>query len=424
MELRAGQLGGLCALALLCVGLVMVNSADMMVQPVESGAQQVIAPTLWTIFTGRAAIYMLLAVIAMIMGALMPVRLIARWVRERWSREGGSVLVALGIVTFLLLAFCALVYVPGIADVRNGAHRWIGLGAGKSGGGAGGVGELSMQPSEVAKWMLIPIVAWYCTVRSGVGSGRIGGSGLIAVLIAVGAVAGFVVVEDLGTGVLLGAAAGVILLCAGAKWWHFAVPGVLAAALVVAAITTSEYRMNRLKAFVDPYSHPETIGFHTIQGLVAIHNGRGVGLGLGEGIQKRGYLPEDRTDYIFAVICEELGVAGAAAVMAMFIGLVWAGYGVARREQDPFLRLWGIGITATVGLQASLNLLVVTGLVPAKGIALPMVSYGGTGWIMTAFSIGVLMAIDRTQGRMLMRSGEEGGVVAEEARVDLARAGA
>jgi cell division protein FtsW len=122
-----------------------------------------------------------------------------------------------------------------------------------------------------------------------------------------------------------------------------------------------------------------------------------VGTGLGEGIQKRGYLPEDRTDYIFAVICEELGIAGAGLVLALFMGLLWAGYSVARNERDPLLRLWTIGIVATLGLPAMINLLVVTGLAPAKGIALPLISYGGTGWILTAFSLGILMAIDRTQ---------------------------
>jgi cell division protein FtsW len=166
---------------------------------------------------------------------------------------------------------------------------------------------------------------------------------------------------------------------------------------VVAAIMTNDYRQNRVKAFLNPYQDPEGIGFHTIQSLVAIYNGKGVGTGLGEGIQKRGYLPEDRTDYIFAVICEETGIAGAGLVLALFLGLLWAGMSIARSERDPFLRLWSLGIIATIGMQAVMNLLVVTGLAPAKGIALPFVSYGGTGWILTAFSIGVLVAIDRTR---------------------------
>lgn len=391
-ELRAGQLAGICACALLAIGVIMIGSADLMVAPVENATTPVapasISNLLISLLTGRTGLYMAMAVAALVVGCFFPVRLVARWVRERWSGRG--VLPMFAVVVGLLLAFCALVYVPGIRDVRNGASRWIALGS----------RELSMQPSEVAKWALLPIVAWYCTVRAG--RMRDFTAGLLPVLLAVGAVSGFIILEDLGTGVLVGAAACVLLLCAGARWWHFALPGVVAVGLVVAAIATSDYRMNRVKSFLDPYAHPETIGFHTIQGLVAIQNGGGVGLGLGEGIQKRGYLPEDRTDYIFAVICEELGVAGAAMVVTIYLGLLWAGFTVARREVDPFLRLWAMGVTATVGLQATINLLVVTGLAPAKGIALPMISYGGTGWILTAFSVGVLMAIDSTQPRMTL----------------------
>jgi cell division protein FtsW len=238
-------------------------------------------------------------------------------------------------------------------------------------------------------------MAWYCTVRAWKLPQFL--VGLVPAMIAVGAVAGFIVLQDLGTGVLVAAAACVVLLCGGATWWQFAIPSVMGAGAVVLAVVTSEYRRNRVKAFLDPYQNPETIGFHTIQGLIAIYNGHGTGTGLGEGIQKRGYLPEDRTDYIFAVICEELGIVGAGLVISIFLGMLWTGLAIARSERDPFLRLWSIGIIATIGMQACMNMLVVTGLAPAKGIALPLISYGGTGWILTAFSIGILMSIDRTQ---------------------------
>lgn len=385
MDIRPGQVVGLCAFALLCTGVLMVNSADMMVTKVQDATDVVTPMTLGSVLTSRAAMYMGMAVLALFAGALLvPVRTISSLARSGTFR-GMGVLPLLFLASAALVAFCALSYVPGIGDPRNGSHRWIQLGS----------KELSMQPSEVAKWLFIPLLAWYCTVRASRLPSFI--TGLVPVMITVGGVAGFVLLEDLGTGVLIGAAACVVLVAAGAKWWQFAIPGALAAGGVVAAIMTSEYRQNRVKAFLNPYQEPEGIGFHTIQSLLAIYNGRGTGTGLGEGIQKRGYLPEDRTDYIFAVICEETGIVGAAVVLTLFLGLLWSGASIARSERDPFLRLWSLGIIATIGMQAVMNLLVVTGLAPAKGIALPFVSYGGTGWILTAFSIGILVAIDRTR---------------------------
>nr|HRJ50661.1 FtsW/RodA/SpoVE family cell cycle protein [Phycisphaerales bacterium] len=151
------------------------------------------------------------------------------------------------------------------------------------------------------------------------------------------------------------------------------------------------------RSFVDPYGDPEGSGYHMIQSMLAVMGGEGPGRGLGHGLQKFGYLPEDRTDFLFAVICEELGIAGAAVVIFLFVGMVWAGVSIARREREVFLRLSALGLVSTIALQALMNLAVVTGLGPTKGIALPLVSSGGTGWILTAFSMGILAAIDRTQ---------------------------
>jgi cell division protein FtsW len=132
-----------------------------------------------------------------------------------------------------------------------------------------------------------------------------------------------------------------------------------------------------------------------IQSMVAIANGQFWGRGLGHGLQKFGYLPEDQTDFIFAIICEELGVPGACVVVALYLGLLWSAYAIIRKQTIPILKFIAIGITATVGIQAIINLAVVTGLGPTKGIALPLLSSGGTGWILTAASLGLLVAMDR-----------------------------
>jgi cell division protein FtsW len=224
-------------------------------------------------------------------------------------------------------------------------------------------------------------------------------SGLIPGLVAAGAVAGLILLEDLGTGAIIGVVAGILLLAGGAKVRHVAMLSPLPVLALAGAIITSPYRVQRLLAFRDPYADPEGIGYHTIQSLLAVAGGEGFGRGLGFGIQKMGYLPEDRTDFLFAVVCEELGIAGAGLVVALFLSLVWAGYTVLGRERSPLLRLVTLGIVATVGLQAAINMMVVTALAPTKGIALPLVSSGGTGWMLTAFSLGLLVSIDRTAAR-------------------------
>ncbi|RMH14364.1 MAG: stage V sporulation protein E, partial [Planctomycetota bacterium] len=224
--------------------------------------------------------------------------------------------------------------------------------------------------------------------------------GLFPAVVAVGAVSSFVVLEDLGTGVLMAAAAGVVLVAAGARLWQFALFIPFGLLGVVAAILQNPYRMDRIVAFLNPYADPQHTGFHMIQSMATVAGGGFTGRGLGHGLQKFGYLPEDQTDFLFAIICEELGVAGALFVLALYALLAWTMLAIVRRERSTLLRLGALGIIATFTLQASINLMVVTGLGPTKGIALPLLSAGGTGWILTAASLGLLVAIDRRDARV------------------------
>jgi cell division protein FtsW len=185
-----------------------------------------------------------------------------------------------------------------------------------------------------------------------------------------------------------------MLLAAGARLWHFLVfiPPLAAGAVVL--IVTNPYRLTRIETFLDPYMQPQGSGYHMIQSMLAVSGGEGFGRGLGYGLQKFGYLPEDTTDFLFAIICEELGIAGAAVVIFLYIAMLWAGLAIVKRQTSVVLKLLGLGIISTVGFQALINLAVVTGLGPTKGIALPLVSSGGTGWILTAASLGLLVAMD------------------------------
>lgn len=393
---RPGHAIALCALALLMLGVVMVNSAGMSVDPR--------APvTFETILTSQSTIYMVLAVLALIIAAATPVwRLIPGMPRGSGAEsgtgvpgrpalsgggrgEGGWRLWPMWLAVLALGAVLATVYVPGLGHEVNGSHRWLRINIGTQ--------RLSVQPSEIAKWGMIFVLAWACW-RLGDGL-RSFTRGLLPVLVAVGAVAGFIVIEDLGTGVLVAMVGGCMLLAGGARWWHFALMIPPAVAAFAFAVLKSPYRLERIQTFLDPYRDPQGAGYHMIQSMVAIANGGGAGRGLGHGLQKMGYLPEDQTDFLFSIINEELGIPGAALVVGLYVGILWAGYLILRAQSHPVPRLLTLGIITTVGLQAIVNIAVVTGVGPTKGIALPLLSSGGTGWILTTFCLGLLVALDR-----------------------------
>lgn len=395
--LRPGQVIALCALALLTLGVVMVNSAGMRVHIVGSDpvGTTAIDPgvTAQSILFSRSTIYGGLALVALFLGSIMPVRFLASRVSAPQGNTTSShpltgiPLFALGV--FALLCVCALVYVPGLSRVANNSPRWISI------PGLGGAEGLSVQPSEIAKWGLILVVAAYAVARRDLLPKF--WLGLVPALIGIGAVAAFVAKADLGTGTLITLVAAVILLAGGARVWQFALFVPVGLLGFVAAVKANPYRIARITSFLDPYADAEKTGYHMIQSLRAIAEGEGAGRGLGWSVQKFNYLPEDKTDFIFAIICEELGIGGAAVVIGLFLAMLWSCYAVVRKEREPLLRLIALGVMTTVGLQAIINLAVVTGLAPTKGIALPLLSSGGTGWMMTAFSLGLVVAIERTQ---------------------------
>ncbi len=356
------------AMSLLGVAIIMTNSAGMSV-----GGEPVSA---MTFLTGRATIYALVAIAAMAAASYLDIR---RLYQGRGMRNL--------MVWFWLLAIvlCALALVPGLGRNVNGASRWLNLGPASWG--------LSFQPSELAKWATVAAIAWWGARRSGAMHKFF--HGVMPPLIGLGVVCGLIILEDLGTAVLIGAVGVLMLIAAGARIWQMALLAPAALAGVVAMIIISPYRMRRLVAFLDPWADPQGVGYHPIQSLIAIAGGEVTGRGMGNGLQKFGYLPEDTTDFIFAVICEELGIAGAVLVVGMYVALLWVGMSVVAECRHAFGRLLALGILATIGMQAVINIAVVTVVVPTKGIALPLLSYGGTGWVLCAGAVGLLAAIDR-----------------------------
>ena len=407
------------------IGVVMVNSAGMTIRTREPF-------TIEAILLSKTTLYAGLAMGALIACSLLPLRRLIGWAGSP-SQQGTTVrlgepdhpadedepLLSPAWVRMLvreyvnlwplwagaigLIALLASVYVPGIRSPKNGSHRWINLHL---------PGLESVQPSELAKWGLVLLIAIYaaCSIRRM----KSFWLGLVPGLLATGLVAGFVVIEDLGTGALMGVAACIVLLAAGARLWHLLILCPVPLAGAVLAIVTNPYRMHRIESFMNPFLDPQGKGFHMIQSMGAISGGGIFGRGLGGGLQKFGYLPEDTTDFIFATICEELGVAGAAIVLFLLGALIWSVWGIVRRENMAALKLIGLGVMTTVGVQAAINLAVVTGLGPTKGIALPLISSGGTGWILTAAALGLVVAMDRGQLAGLRRAARLSGVPMDE----------
>ena len=353
-------------LALLCTGVVMVASAGMTIGSGEP-------VTISSIILSRATAYAAIAFGLLLLVGQLPLR--------RFCRPG----LWQGLIPLLYpisLACLVLVYVPGIGRTVKGAARWVDV---------PGV-AIGFQPSEVAKWCMILVMAWW-GVRKGA-SLRKFTTGLLLPLLALGLVRAIVTLEDLGTGVLIACAGTAVLVAAGARIWQLALLAPIGIAGIALALLVEPYRLRRLEAFTNPFADPQDAGYHIIQSLVAISNGDVFGRGLGFGLQKFGYLPEDTTDFVFAII-EERGVAGAVGIMGMYALLLCSGLVIVARTRLRLLQLAGVGVLATVGGQTLMNLFVVTGLAPTKGIALPLLSAGGTGWMLTAASLGLLLAMDR-----------------------------
>ncbi|MCB9845702.1 MAG: FtsW/RodA/SpoVE family cell cycle protein [Phycisphaeraceae bacterium] len=383
--LRAGHMIALSVLGLLAIGLVMVTSAGMSVGQAEP-------VTLESVLLSRTSAYAALSLLAMAGAALLPVRLVAREPapdaeEEATGRFEGLPVLCAGAV--LLMGVALLVYVPGLGRHINQSSRWVAV-------DVPAVGQVSAQPSEIAKWGLIGLLSWGIVRRRRYMRSFVWG--LMPLLGIAGALSAVVALEDLGTGVLMGATSAVLLLAGGARFIQLAALAPVVAACGAPLVLSESYRLQRLRTFFEsPYLDPQGTGYHMIQSMATIAGGEGWGRGLGNGLQKFGYLPEDTTDFLFAVLSEELGIAGAAMVVFLYLTILWAGWAVIRREPNAWMRLIALGVIMTVGLQAMINLLVVTGWAPTKGIPLPLLSSGGTGWILTAASLGLVIAIDRTQ---------------------------
>lgn len=281
-----------------------------------------------------------------------------------------------GVALVLLL----LLLVPGVGITVKGATRWM------------GIGSLSFQPSEITKLALVVFLAKNLAAKQK--QIKHFTKGILPPLLVVGGVCGLILLQpDLGTAVTIAGTTYLLLAAAGARGSHLAGLALLGIGLVALAIRLEPYRMSRFLAFLDPWADPLGNGFQTIQALYAVGSGGLFGLGLGQGRQKFFYLPEQHTDFIFAVLAEELGFVGTTFVLLLFFAFMWRGMKIAMKAPDVFGSLLASGITIMVIMQAVINIGVVTGSLPVTGITLPFISYGGSSLTLNLLGIGVLLNI-------------------------------
>ena len=350
--------------ALVLLGLVMVMSAASVSDLRTSGSA-------WDSFT-RQAVFALIGFVLMFA--------VFRQHYGLWRRLA---------TPFLLLSFglLALVLVPGVGVGANGATRWL------------GAGPLRLQPSELAKLAMILWSARWLSLERNHDLIREDPRVLRPVLLALGACAALLLLQpNLGTLIITAGAVGAVVFLSGASLVRLAGWAALGVTAACAAAVLEPYRFRRLQGFLDPWADPSNTGYQTVQSLVGIASGGFTGVGLGASRAKWGFLPEAHTDFIFAIIAEELGLIGALAVLGLFVAMGYFGIRAAMRAPDTFGMLLAAGITTWFVLQAVVNLGAVVGLLPITGVPLPFVSYGGTSLVVNLTAMGVLLSVAR-QGR-------------------------
>lgn len=345
------------ALGLTLFGLVMIYSASSITAAVREGSS-------WHFFLRQ-----LMFISAATPFAVLLARYDYRALRDK------AMLIWAGSLGLLALTVV-------IGAVRGGAKRWISLGL------------FNLQPSELAKIACVLLVA---TIAVEWQRGRLDtGHFLRRVGFAAGLPALFIIMQpDLGTTLTLLAAVAFVLFLAGIdpKWIGGALAG--GVALVVIAILVEPYRIKRVVAFLNPWADPLGKGYQTVQALMAFGTGGIEGVGLGLSRQKFFYLPEAHTDFILAIIGEEVGLIGTLGVLVGFVLLVWAGFKIAKGARDPFGALVAGALTGMLGFQAFLNMAAVTGIMPVTGKPLPFVSYGGSSMIVTMICLGLILSVSQ-----------------------------
>jgi cell division protein FtsW len=286
------------------------------------------------------------------------------------------------LILLVSIGLLIMVFVPGVGRKVLGASRWIDLGI------------LSFQPSEVIKFALLLFLArWLSEKKAVIKDFRRGILPPLALLLLIGVL--IIKQPDLGTFIVTSATFFALFFIAGMESWQLAFMGLAGLIGVLILSLSSPYRFRRIVAYLDPWKDPQGVGFHIIQSLLAIGSGGLLGLGLGASRQKFYYLPQQFTDFIFAILCEELGFIGGLGVIILFVAFCARGFKIMLEAKDSFNQYLVGGIISWLTLQAAINIMVVLGLIPTTGIPLPFISYGGTATIINLFVIGIVLNVSR-----------------------------
>jgi len=354
---KADRVLFLTACGLLCAGVVMVYSASAVLALERYGQ-----PLFYLVKQGAGALVGLV-----LLSVLMHVDY------QTW-RQRSVVLGGLGAVAVLLVATL-------VSPAINGAHRWL------------VVGGVTFQPSEIAKVIAIIFTAfWLDRNMDRIDDRRC----LLPIGLVVGGLALLILRQpDLGTAFTLVLIVAVMVFSAGLRYRYLIGAAALALPLLAYELLTKEYRMRRLFSWLDPWEDPTGDGFQLLQSLIAVGSGGWLGQGLMGGDQKKFFLPEPHTDFIYAVIAEELGFVGATIVVLAFCVIAWRGLAIAARAEDRFGAFLAIGLTAMIAFQALVNLSVVVGVLPTKGIPLPLVSAGVSSLLTSLIGVGILLNVSQ-----------------------------
>ena len=344
-----------CVAALLALGMVMLYSSIM----AERGGHYLLFQCVWTC----------LGLATCLIAANTDYRILKRFA---WP---------LFVVSVLLLI---LVLVPHVGSRINGARRWF----------KEPHTNIRFEPSELAKISLIILLAWYGEhYQRQMGSFR---KGILYPGIFIGLVLGLVFVEpDVGSMMLMASVSGALLLLAGVKWRFIVPPTLLAGSGLAYFLWKDPMRSKRIFAWLDVEKHKLDIGLQAKQAMLAFGSGGWTGLGLGNSRAKLGFLPEHHTDFIFPIIGEELGLVATLGVTLAFVLILLCGLHISSQARDPFGMLLGSGITCLIGLQAAINIGVVTNALPNKGLPLPFISYGGSDLVVMLTCVGILLSVGR-----------------------------
>ena len=293
-------------------------------------------------------------------------------------------------VPLLLLGLLGLIVVlmPGLGVTVKGARRWLRLGI------------LTIQPAEIVKLGIILYLAHYLAKKGDrLGDFRLG---FLPPLLVVGLLIGLIAIEpDLGTAAVIGLVTVGLLFVAGARLGHLATIGLLALPVLYLMISRVGYRRQRMLSYLDPWSDPTGSGFQIIQSFLALGGGGPFGVGLGEGRQKLFFLPEPHTDFVLSALGEEMGFLGTAAVVLLLGMFVAKGFMIAMAAHDPFGRYLALGVALLIGFHTVINVGVISGLFPTKGLPLPFLSYGGSSLMVNMIGTGILLAVSRDRPPIL-----------------------